>query len=118
MKKGEKQKPDIYYDRLAKLKPEDKERLRAILVDPLFVKFLRIIAVHKPSPNCTLAGSNTRDQFSNERANARLGEIRGWELYEFAMYQALHDAPPKGGEVEARYPDSGSMNLEPRISNG
>lgn len=115
MNKGEKQKPDIFYDRLARLKPEDKERLRAMLTDPLFVKFLRIVAGDKPSSNCAGAGSHTRDAFSNERANARLGEIRGWELYEFAMFKALHDAPPKPKEADPNYPDTGVLDVSPRL---
>ena len=109
MKKGEKKTPDIYYDRLAQLKPEEKERLRVILVDPLFVKFLRIVAGMKPSANCTDAGSLKRDAFSNERANARLGEIRGWELYELALFKALHDAPQPPREPEATFPDTGLL---------
>lgn len=109
------EKPDIYFDPLARLIPEEKARLRAILTDPTFVKMLRIAEGMKPSSNCTNAGSAARDAFSNDRANARLGEIRGWELHMAAIYRVLADNPPVKSETEATYPDSGAMNLEPKV---
>ena len=115
MKKGERKKPDIYFDPLAKFLPEEKAKLRMILVDPTYVKWLRIVEGKKPSSNCALAGTGNRDAFSNDRANARLGEIRGWELHTAAMYWALTDAPPPRIETESSYSNAAAMNLEPRI---
>jgi hypothetical protein len=115
MKKGERQKPDIFYDRLARLKPEEKEELRTVLKSPLYLKLMRIVEGNKPSANCALAGSHVRDAFSGERANARLGEIRGWELHIAAIFAVLHDAPPRSPEPEPSYPDSGMPKLEPQI---
>lgn len=86
-------KPDIYADRISRLSPEQRARLRAMLLDPLYVQFLRIVAGFKPSSNVSKAGSGDRDQFSDARCNARLGEIRGWELYEAAIFLALNEPP-------------------------
>lgn len=105
--------PDIYADRLAAMSPEDKQQLRSFLASPLYVKFLRIVACRKPSANCTGAGSLTRDQFSNDRANARLAEIRGWELYEAAMFFVMTEEPkvPRTA-VDEDFPESGRFQSE------
>lgn len=86
-------RPDIYADRLSRLSPEQRARLRGMLLDPLYVHFLRIVAGFKPSSNVTKGGSGDRDEFSDARCNARLGEIRGWELYEAAIFLALNEPP-------------------------
>lgn len=86
-------KPDIYAERLSRLSPEQRARLRGMLLDPLYVHFLRIVAGFKPSSNVSKGGSGDRDQFSDARCNARLGEIRGWELYEAAIFLALNEPP-------------------------
>lgn len=117
MKKGEKKTPHIFYDRLASLKPEERQQLRDVLTSPLWVKFLRIIEGQKPSANCAGAGSQSRDAFSNDRANARLGEIRGWELFQHSMFAALKDAPDRRAEPEDNFPEAGAIRLEPRNSS-
>ena len=86
-------RPDIYADRLSRLSPEQRARLRGMLLDPLYVHFLRIVAGFKPSSNVSKGGSGDRDEFSDARCNARLGEIRGWELYEAAIFLALNEPP-------------------------
>lgn len=107
--------PDIYYDPMAKLLPEEKAKLRSILADATYVKWLRIVEGQKPSSNCANAGSAGRDAFSNDRANARLGEIRGWEMHTAAMYLALAEPRPARTETESTFPASGAINLEPSI---
>lgn len=111
----EPQAPDIYFDPMAKLVPEERAKLRGILSDPTYVKWLRIVEGQKPSSNCPTAGSGTRDAFSNERANARLGEIRGWEMHTAAMYLALAEPRQPRTETESTFSAGGSINLEPRI---
>lgn len=108
-------KPDIYADRLAKLSPEERGQLRAILTHPLYVKFLRIVAVKKPSANCTGTGSGERDAFSDARANARLGEIRGWELHEFAIFLALNEPAAVKEATKETFPDEAWIH--PRSSD-
>lgn len=101
------QRPDIYADRLSKLSPEERAKIRLTITDPLFVKFLRIVAVFKPSPNCANSGSTSRDAFSDARANARLGEIRGWEFYEAAIFLALNEPPEVRQAAQETFPDEG-----------
>lgn len=115
MKRGEKKIPDIYNDPFAVLSPEDKARLRGIITDPLYVKMLRIVERYKPSANCDKAGSLSRDEFSNERANARLGEIRGWELHIAACFTALTDTVIRREAPEPSFPNSGALDLTPRL---
>lgn len=102
-------KPDIFWDRLSLLSPEEKQTLRALLVSPVYVKLLRIVAGKKPSSNCAKTGSGDRDEYSDARANARLGEIRGWEYYEACIFMALLDTPPAREDVEENFPDKGFL---------
>lgn len=105
-------KPDIYADRLGKLSPDQRARLRAMLSDPLWISLLRIVAVFKPSSNCSNCGSGSRDAFSDARANARLGEIRGWELYENAIFLALNEPPEVKQAVVETFPDEGRVDAD------
>lgn len=105
--------PDLSADRFTILSVEDRVKLRAMLSDPLYVQMLKIVNRFKPSPNCKNAGSNDRDAFSNERANARLGEIRGWELHELAIVALLTDPKPEKVPAEEGFPDSAALDLEP-----
>lgn len=102
-------KPDIYADRLSKLTPEERAKLRSLLNDPLYLRLLRIVAVFKPSSNCANTGSGTRDEFSDARANARLAEIRGWEAYEITIFLALNDPPEVKQALQESYPDEGVL---------
>lgn len=105
--------PSIYADRLERLKPDELAQIRSFLSSPVWARFLRVVACKKPSSNVANAGSTARDEFSDARANARLGEIRGWELYEFAIFLALSEPKEIKKEIEATYPDSGTMPLQP-----
>jgi hypothetical protein len=104
------EKPDIYADRLARLTVEEKAQIRQIITSPLWAKYLRVVACKKPSSNVQNGGSRDRDQFSDARCNARLGEIRGWELYEFAMYLALHEEDKKLEQPTETFPDAGRVD--------
>ena len=110
MKKGEKKTPVIHYDPFAALGPDDKAWLRTILVDPRYVKMLRIIQKWRPSSNCKLGGSGDRDEFSNERAAIRLGEMRGWDAYEVAIFGVLTDRAAPKTAVEPTFPESGMID--------
>lgn len=81
--------PDILIDRLGKFSPTELDKLRVLLSSPEYLKLLSIAECMKPSANCAGAGSGQRDAFSGERATARLGEIRGWELHTAALLAAL-----------------------------
>lgn len=79
---------DIFAERVAAFSPTELEALRRIFSDPVYLKLLAVAECMKPSANCTNAGSQQRDAFSEGRANARLGEIRGWEMHLGALLAA------------------------------
>jgi len=103
-------KPEIYSDRFAKLSPEERAQIRSILNNPLYRKLLSIVAVFKPSANADKTGSRDRDAFSDARANARLGEIRGWEFYEAAIFLALNEPAQVKQAAEENFPDEGRVD--------
>lgn len=107
-----KEKPTIYAERFTKLSPTDRAKLRAFIESPLYLQMLRIAAVFKPSANCTGTGSGKRDEFSDARANARLGEIRGWEMYEAAIFLALNEPAELKQAVQESFPDEGRVDAE------
>lgn len=107
-------KPHIVKDMFARLSPAEKAELRIILESPVYRKMLSIVANFKPSPNCTKAGSSERDAFSNERANARLGELRGWELYEMALFAAINTPEQIEKMAEEEFPDAGLPGFDDR----
>lgn len=110
MKKGEKKKPEIVHNPFSVLNPKELAELRVLLTHPHFLKLLGIVQKFRPSSNCTHAGSGTRDAFSNERANARLAEMRGWDAYQAALFAALAEKTMKQLVAEATYPDSGRLD--------
>lgn len=105
--------PHIYASRLEKLSPEDLATVRAFITSPVWTKFLRVLACQKPSPNVRCGGSSDRDAFSDARTNARLGEIRGWELYEHAIFLALFPPAEIRKAPEENYPDAGLLRIDP-----
>ena len=112
MKKGEKKRPTIVRNPFAVLTPKDKEYLRGVLTNPTYLKMMGIIQKFRPSSSCKMAGSRERDQFANERANARLAEMRGWDAYEVAIFAILSDTPLPKAPEEASYPDSGRLDAD------
>ncbi len=92
--------------------PQDLAKIRNFLVSPEWVKFLRVLETAKPSSNISKAGSGERDEFSDARANARLGEIRGWDMHVNAIFLALSEAKEVKRTVQETYPDSGHLPLE------
>lgn len=106
-------KPAIFATPLEVLSPREKNELRSFMQGKTYLKLLSIVESLKPSSNCSKAGSGERDAFSDGRATARLGEIRGWDLHTTALYMALA-TPRKIKEfVEETYPDSGRMDHDP-----
>lgn len=101
--------PDLSAERIAELTPQEIAEIRAFLSSASWQKALRIINRKKPSPNCAGAGSTQRDAFSNERANARLGEIRGWEMHEMAIFAAFFEIPKPPPVESADFPDTGNL---------
>ncbi len=102
----------IKKDLLGKLTAQEKEQLRVILESPVYQKLLSIAENFRPSPSCSLAGSGTRDAFSDARANARLGEIRGWELHIIALFAVINPPKELAKQIEESYPDAGLLEME------
>ena len=103
-------KPEIVFDPFAVLTPKEKEWCRETLQHPTYRKMLSIVQKFRPSANCANAGSTGRDAFSDGRANARLGEIRGWSLYETALFAVLTDIKLPTAPQEESFPDSGRID--------
>ena len=112
MKKGEKKRPTIVRNPFAVLTPKDKEYLRGVLTNPTYLKMMGIVQKFRPSSNCANAGSTARDAFSNDRASARLAEMRGWDAYELAVFAVLSDTPIVKGPHEENFPDSGRIDAK------
>lgn len=102
--------PDIYADRFAKFSPEELGEIRAILTSRVYIKLMRVVACVKPSAHCKNTGSGERDEFSDARANARLGEIRGWEQYEGAIFLAIQAPKDIKKAVQETFPDSARVD--------
>jgi hypothetical protein len=99
----------IYADRLERLSQHERDQLRVFISSDLYAKLMSIVECAKPSPNCTNAGSKERDAFSSERANARLGEILGWELHRNSIFMALLEPQAIRTSPEETFPDSGLL---------
>ncbi|MDE2102731.1 MAG: hypothetical protein KGL39_36135 [Patescibacteria group bacterium] len=110
MNRGEKKKPAIVHNPFDVLTPKEKEWCRATLTDKTYLKMMGIVQKFRPSSSCPVAGSHKRDAFSNERANARLAEMRGWDTYETALFAVLSDAPLPRTHVEEAFPDAGRVD--------
>lgn len=104
---------ELYTDRFSQLSADEKAQLRTFISSGVYEKYLRAIAAFKPSANCGSTGSGTRDAFSNERASARLSELKGWEQHEAALYAVLNEPEKIIQEPETEYPDAGLMLSEP-----
>lgn len=96
--------PEIFADHLAAFTPQELEQLRQLLTSPVYLKLLSIAECMRPSANCMGAGSGQRDAFSNDRANARLAEIRGWDMHKSALFAALNPKPKRQNLEESFQP--------------
>ena len=112
MKQGEKKSPDIVFNPFDKLSPKEKEDARVLVTSALYVKILSMAQAFRPSSVCKLGGSTDRDAFSNERAAIRLGEMRGWDLYQAAIFTLLTDKPKPPSIDQPTYPDSGRVDAK------
>ena len=104
--------PDILADKLAAFTPTEIGQLRKTLESPLYLRLLSIAETVRPSANCARAGSGERDQWSGERATARLGEMRGWELHKAAIFAVLYPEPKREATEESYQPAEVSVQPE------
>jgi hypothetical protein len=109
MNKGEKKSPVIYFDPRAVLTPEEKSELRILLSSRAYIKLLTVAAGMRPSTAGQGLGSRERDAFSDSRAAHRLSEMRGWDLYQLAIFSVLQDKPLPRALVPDSFPDEGTF---------
>ncbi len=95
--------PVAFKGELSDLSPQEVAELRAILTSPVWLKLDAIIQTAKPSPHAANMGSTSRDEFSNDRANAKLGEMRGWELFRAAIYSSIMPRKERRAPAKENY---------------
>lgn len=101
---------------LAVLTPAERQQLRDVMASPAYQKLLSLAENFKPSAHCANAGSGARDAFGNDRANARLGEIRGWDLHVTALFAALNPPEEIKQALQETWPDEARVDFEPMPS--
>lgn len=109
------EQPHIFADIFAQLSPDERGDMRVLLTSPLYVKACRIIATQKPkSVGQGLHGIGVNEHTAIKSA-IKLSEIRGWELYEQALWLLLKEPDQIRQEVPANYPDSSRMDFGPDV---
>lgn len=88
----------------APLSEEQRKRLRAILNDDVFRLALSRVQNMKPSAFTATPGV--------QGANDRLHEIKGWELYEHALFLQAETPKLKSEKPTETYPDQGLIDHE------
>lgn len=86
------------------LSPEDRAKFRAILESDVFRKAITRAMAMKPSPFNATPGA--------QGASDRLHEIRGWELFEHALYLQAESPKPLSKKPTETYPDQGLIDYE------
>jgi hypothetical protein len=69
-----------------KLTLEERQKLRQIIVDPVFTKALRNAHAKKPSTGPSGTGVSGTTEHSMLIANNRLHQLQGWEMFEAALF--------------------------------
>lgn len=90
---------------------EERDRLSAILSDPVFVKAWNNARSMKPS---AFPSDNEKyeGQWGDNRAAKQLARIQGWELHEAALIKQTREPASKPRSAPAEYPPSGSLEAE------
>lgn len=102
-------RPEIQHNPFLVLTPMERAKCRAILTDETFLKLLGAARKFKPS-SAICAGSAANLRRAKLRSTIRLSELRGWELYEIAMYAVLTEKLPQKPIEEPNYPDTGRLD--------
>lgn len=88
----------------APLSDDEREKLRAILNNDVFRLALARVQNMKPSAFTAAPGV--------QGANDRLHEIKGWELYEHALFLQAETPKQKSERPTETYPDQGLIDHE------
>lgn len=104
--------PDLYADFIDRLEPDEKMRLRAQLLDPLYIRLMRIVESRRPSVMASYAGAaqDKVDEHTAMRSTIRLAELRGWELHLNAIFLALNEPPEIKAPAEESFPEAGLVD--------
>lgn len=95
------------------LTQKERERFRAILADEVFRKVLARVQNMKPS--AFTGGVSDASKSATDRAqtaNDRLHEIRGWEMFEHALFLQAEDKKRRADPAQETFPDSGMIDYE------
>jgi hypothetical protein len=83
---------------------EERLQFRALLENEIFRKAMARVLTMKPSAFHVAPGP--------QAANDRLYEIRGWELFEHALYLQAEAPKPKAARPTETFPDEGLIDHE------
>lgn len=97
----------IQPDPTVQFTPMEMQSMRELFQSPAYFKLQQLVETMRPSANLTNGGSGSRDAFSHERVNARLGEIRGWEMHRGAIHAVLFPPQPKALAQEEMFQPAG-----------
>ena len=84
----------------------EREELRTLFANPIFVKAWNNINLKKPSVIIGEAGQLAQ---TPQAGCNRLFEIRGWELALNSLLLQAEEPPPQRKPIEPTYPNSGVM---------
>lgn len=112
MPRKQKEPPEIYADKLARLEPDELKYMRDTLTNPIFVKCLRIAETMKPSCFVPTTYGSLINQNTTLVSAMQLARQQGWELHLAALQDMIAPKVARKAPVEATYPDSGRNALE------
>lgn len=95
----------------SRLVMEERDRLTAILNDPVFIKAWKNARLSKPSAFAAMP-DHFEGQFGDNRAAHRLAQIQGWEMHEAALIRQTIEIVPKPKANPEEYPDTATLEAE------
>jgi hypothetical protein len=90
---------------------EERDRLREILNDPVFIKAWKNAELSKPSAFPPMR-DHFEGQFGDARASHRLHQIQGWEMFKAALIRETLEIVPKPKASSEEYPDTATLENE------
>lgn len=90
---------------------EERDRLAAILKDPVFIKAWNNAEAVKP-PIFPASPELFEGPLGDNRAAKALCRIQGWEMHKVALRKQAIEVPQKAAPNTDHYPDSGTLEAE------
>lgn len=94
------------------LTQKERERFRAILADDVFRKVLARAQNMKPSAFIGVSDATKGADDRRQTSNDRLHEIRGWEMFEHALFLQAEDIKRRTNQPTETFPNSGLIDYE------